>query len=96
MQTSDPERAGAAATRARLKADEAYRNSLGLARQQLILTMDLLEQELKDDEVDQFTPEEYADVQAEVVRVKGLFDSGLLADGSDAARCGDPSDAHLA
>ena len=29
LQTSDPEGAGAAATRARLKADEAYRNSLG-------------------------------------------------------------------
>ena len=85
LQTSDPERAGAAATRARLKADEAYRNSLGLARQQLILAMDLLEQELKDNQVDQFTPEEYADVQAEVARIKGLFDSGLLADGSDAA-----------
>ena len=85
LQTSDPERAGAAATRARLKADEAYRNSLGLARQQLVLTMDLLVQELKDNQVDLFTPEEYADVEAEVARVKELFDSGLLADGSDAA-----------
>ena len=85
LQTSDPERAGAAATRARLKADEAYRNSLGLARQQLVLTMDLLVQELKDNQVDRFTPEEYADVEAEVARVKELFDSGLLADGSDAA-----------
>ena len=85
LQASDPERAGAAATRARLKADEAYRNSLGLARQQLVLTMDLLVQELKDNQVDRFTPEEYADVEAEVARVKDLFDSGLLADGSDAA-----------
>ena len=85
LQTSDPEGAGAAATRARLKADEAYRNSLGLARQQLVLTMDLLVQELKDNQVDQFTPEEYADVEAEVARVKDLFDSGMLADGSDAA-----------
>lgn len=85
LQTSDPERAGAAATRARLKADEAYRNSLGLGRQQLVLTMDLLVQELKDNQVDQFTPEEYADVEAEVARVKELFDSGMLADGSDAA-----------
>ena len=85
LQTSDPERAGAAATRARLKADEAYRNSLGLARQQLVLTMDLLVQELKDNQVDQFTPEEFADVEAEVARVKELFDSGMLADGSDAA-----------
>lgn len=85
LQTSDPEGAGAAATRARLKADEAYRNSLGLARKQLVLTMDLLVQELKDNQVDRFTPEEYADVEAEVARVKELFDSGLLADGSDAA-----------
>ena len=85
LQTSDPERAGAAATRARLKADEAYRNSLGLARQQLVLTMDLLVQELKDNQVDRFAREEYADVEAEVARVKELFDSGLLADGSDAA-----------
>ena len=85
LQTSDPEGAGAAATRARLKADEAYRNSLGMARQQLVLTMDLLLQELKDNQVDRFTPEEYADVEAEVARVKELFDSGLLADGSDAA-----------
>lgn len=85
LQTSDPERAGAAATRARLKADEAYRNSLGLARQQLVLTMDLLVQELKDNQVDRFTPEEYADVEAEVARVKELFDSGLLADASDAS-----------
>ena len=85
LQTSDPEGAGAAATRARLKADEAYRNSLGLARQQLVLTMDLLLQELRDNQVDQFTPEEYAAVEAEVARVKDLFDSGLLADGSDAA-----------
>ena len=85
LQTSDPERAGAAATRARLKADEAYRNSLGLARQQLVLTMDLLVQELKDNQVDRFTPEEYAGLEAEVARVKELFDSGLLADGSDAA-----------
>ena len=85
LQASDPERAGAAATRARLKADEAYRNSLGLARQQLVLTMDLLVQELKDNQVDRFTPEEYAVVEAEVARVKELFDSGLLADGSDAA-----------
>jgi len=86
LQTSDPERAAAAASRARLKADEAYRNSLGLARQQLVLTMDLLVQELKDNEVDRFTPEEFADSEAEVARVKELFDSGLLADGSDAAR----------
>ena len=85
LQTSDPEGAGAAATRARLKADEAYRNSLGLARQQLVLTMDLLVQELKDNQVDQFTPDEYADLEAEVARVKDLFDGGLLADGSDAA-----------
>ena len=47
--------------------------------------MDLLVQELKDNQVDQFTPEEYADVEAEVARVKDLFDSGMLADGSDAA-----------
>ena len=85
LQTGDPERAGAAATRAKLKADEAYRNSLGLARQQLDLTMDLLVQELKDHQVDRFTPEEYATVEAEVARVKELFDSGLLADGADAA-----------
>lgn len=85
LQTSDPEGAGAAATRAKLKADEAYRNSLGLARRQLVLTMDLLVQELKDNQVDRFTPEEYAAVDAEVARVKELFDSGLLADGSDAA-----------
>ena len=85
LQTSDPERAGTAATRARLKADEAYRNSLGLARQQLVLSMDLLVQELKDNQVDRFTPEEYVDVEAEVARVKELFDSGRLADGSDAA-----------
>ena len=85
LQTSDPERAGSAATRARLKADEAYRNSLGLARQQLVLSMDLLVRELKDNQVDRFTPEEYADLEAEVARVKELFDSGLLADGSDAA-----------
>ena len=85
LQTSDPEGAGAAATRAKLKADEAYRNSLGLARRQFVLTMDLLLQELKDNQVDRFTPEEYAEVDAEVARVKGLFDSGMLADGSDAA-----------
>lgn len=85
LQTSDPEGAGAAASRARLKADEAYRNSLGLARQQLVLTMDLLVQELKDNQVDRFTPEEYAEAEAEVARVKELFDGGLLADGSAAA-----------
>ena len=58
--------------------------------------MDLLLQELRDNQVDQFTPEEYAAVEAEVARVKDLFDSGLLADGSGCRRCRDPSDAEPA
>ena len=85
LRSSDPERAGAALARAKLKADEAYRNSLGVARQQLKLTMMLLLQELRDNEVDQFTPEEYSGAEAAVAGAEELFDAGRLAAGSDAA-----------
>ena len=85
LRTTAPERAGAALARAKLRADEAYHNSLGLARNQLELTMELLLQELRDNEVDRFTREEYAAAAAEVARVAELFDAGRLAAGSDAA-----------
>jgi nucleoid-associated protein YgaU len=85
LRSSDPERAGAALARAKLKADESYRNSLGVARQQLKLTMMHLLQELRDNEVDQFTPQEYSGAEAAVAGAEELFDAGRLAAGSDAA-----------
>ena len=82
---SDPERAGELFAHAKLKADQAYRNSLGLAREQLMTTMGLLLQELRDNQIDQFTPEEYSDAVAELARVADLFDTGRLAEGTNAA-----------
>ena len=85
LRTSDPEAAVAAMERARDSADRARRNSLGAARQQRELTMDLLLRELRDHEADQYRPEEYSASAAEVNRVKDLFAAGS-ADGTDAAQ----------
>lgn len=86
LRTSDPEAAAKAMERARLKADEARRNSLGAARQQLMSDMDLRLQELRDREADRYRPEEYSTAAERVDRVKELFAAGRLAEGNDAAR----------
>ena len=85
LRAADPEGAADALERAASKAETAYRNSLGAARQQLRLTMELLQQELRDHQADQFMPEEYAAAAAEVDRVEELFAAGSLAAGDAAA-----------
>ena len=85
LRAADPEAAAEALERARSKAEAAYRNSLGAARQQLRLTMELLQQELRDHQADQFAPEEYAAAAAEVARVEELFAAGSLTAGDAAA-----------
>lgn len=85
LRAADPEGAAEALERAASKAETAYRNSLGAARQQLRLTMELLQQELRDHQADQFMPEEYAAAAAEVDRVEELFAAGSLAAGDAAA-----------
>ena len=87
LRTSNPEAAADAFDRARLKADEARRNSLGAARQQLKSEMDMLLQELRDQPADRIRPEAYSDAATEVDRVNDeLFAVGRLAEGTDAAR----------
>lgn len=86
LRTSNPEAAVAAMERARDRADTAWRNSLGSARQQLKLTMDLLLQDLRDREANQFRPDEYSAYAAEVDRVNELFAAGRIDDGTAAAR----------
>ena len=85
LRASDPDAAVAEMERARERADTAWRNSLGAARQQLELTMDLLLRELRDQEADQYRPEEFSAYAAEVNNVKDLFAAGS-ADGTDAAQ----------
>ena len=85
LRAADPEGAAEALERARSKAEAAYRNSLGAARQQLRLTIELLQQELRDHQADQFAPEEYAAAAAEVDRVEELFAAGSLVAGDAAA-----------
>ena len=86
LRTSDPEAAVAAMERARDRADTAWRNSLGSARQQLELEMADLLQELEDQQADKFRSEEYSTYAAEVDRVNEQFATGRLAEGTDAAR----------
>ena len=85
LRTSDPGAAREALMLASLKANTAYQNSLGLAQRALDLQMtDLLEQ-LREDQVDQFAPEHYADAVSAVTDARDLFSGGRLSDGVDAA-----------
>ena len=85
LRTSDPKAAREALLLASLKANTAYQNSLGLAQRALDLQMtDLLEQ-LRENQVDQFAPEEYADAVSAVTDARDLFGAGKLSDGADAA-----------
>jgi nucleoid-associated protein YgaU len=85
LRTSDPKAAREALMLASLKANTAYQNSLGLAQRALDLQMtDLLEQ-LRENQVDQFAPEEYADAVSAVTDARDLFGAGRLSDGADAA-----------
>lgn len=87
LRTSDPAAAVMAMERAQLKADEARRNSLGAARQQLKSEMDMLLQELRDQPADRIRPEAYSAAATKVDRVNDeLFAVGRLAEGTDAAR----------
>lgn len=85
LRVADPEGAAEALGRAASKAEAAYRNSLGAARQQRLLTMDLLLQELRDQQADRFMPEEYAAAAAEAAEVEELFAAGSLTEGNAAA-----------
>ena len=85
LRSSDPVAAREALTLATLKANTAYQNALGLAQRSLDLQMtDLLEQ-LRENQVDQFAPEEYAAVVGEVTDARDLFAAGRLSDGADTA-----------
>ena len=85
LRTSDPGAAREALMLATLKANTAYQNALGLAQRALDLQMtDLLEQ-LREHQVDQFAPEDYADAVSAVTDARDLFDAGRLSDGADAA-----------
>ena len=85
LQSSDPKAAREALMLASLKANTAYQNALGLAQRALDLQMtDLLEQ-LREDQVDQFAPEEYADAVSTVTDARDLFAAGRLSDGADTA-----------
>lgn len=85
LQTSDPKAAREALMLASLKANTAYQNALGLAQRALDLQMtDLLEQ-LRENQVDQFAPEEYADAVSAVTDARDLFGAGRLSDGADTA-----------
>ena len=85
LRSSDPKAAREALMLASLKANTAYQNSLGLAQRALDLQMtDLLEQ-LRENQVDQFAPEEYADAVSAVTDARDLFGAGKLSDGADTA-----------
>ncbi len=85
LQSSDPKAAREALMLASLKANTAYQNALGLAQRALDLQMtDLLEQ-LRENQVDQFEPEEYADAVSAVTDARDLFAAGRLSDGADTA-----------
>ena len=85
LRASDPKAAREALMLASLKANTAYQNSLGLAQRALDLQMtDLLEQ-LRENQVDQFAPEAYADAVSAVTDARDLFGAGKLSDGADAA-----------
>lgn len=85
LQSSDPKAAREALMLASLKANTAYQNALGLAQRALDLQMtDLLEQ-LRENQVDQFAPEEYADAVSAVTDARDLFAAGRLSDGADTA-----------
>jgi len=85
LQSSDPKAAREALMLATLKANTAYQNALGLAQRALDLQMtDLLEQ-LRENQVDQFAPQEYADAVSDVTDARDLFAAGRLSDGADTA-----------
>ena len=85
LRQSDPKAAREALMLASLKANTAYQNSLGLAQRSLDLQMtDLLEQ-LRENQVDQFAPDEYADAVSAVTDARDLFSAGRLSDGADTA-----------
>jgi nucleoid-associated protein YgaU len=85
LQSSDPKAAREALMLASLKANTAYQNALGLAQRALDLQMtDLLEQ-LRENQVDQFAPDEYADAVSAVTDARDLFAAGRLSDGADTA-----------
>ena len=85
LRAADPKAAREALLLATLKANTAYQNALGLAQRALDLQMtDLLEQ-LRENQVDQFAPEEYADAVSAVTDARDLFGAGRLSDGADTA-----------
>ena len=85
LRGSDPGAAREALMLASLKANTAYQNALGLAQRALDLQMtDLLEQ-LRENQVDRFAPEDYADAVSAVTDARDLFGAGRLSDGADAA-----------
>ena len=85
LQSSDPKAAREALMLASLKANTAYQNALGLAQRALDLQMtDLLEQ-LRENQVDQFAPDEYAAAVSAVTDARDLFAAGRLSDGADTA-----------
>ena len=85
LRSSDSKAAREALMLASLKANTAYQNALGLAQRALDLQMtDLLEQ-LRENQVDQFAPEEYARAVSAVTDARDLFGAGKLSDGADAA-----------
>ncbi len=85
LRSSDPPAAREALMLATLKANTAYQNALGLAQRALDLQMtDLLEQ-LRENQVDRFSPEEYASAVGDVTDARDLFAAGRLSDGADTA-----------
>lgn len=86
LRASDPEAAVAAMERARDRADTAWRNSQGAARQQLELEMSDRLQELRDLQADQNRPDEYSASAERVDRAIDLFAAGRIAEGTDEAQ----------
>ena len=86
LRASDPEAAVAAMERARDRADTAWRNSVGAARQQLELEMSDRLQELRDLQADQNRPDEYSASAERVDRAIDLFAAGRITEGTDEAR----------
>lgn len=82
----DPQASAEALARAASRADAAYRNAVGAERQQVKLTLELLQQDLAAHQVDRFRPEEYAAAAAAAARVQELFAAGRQAEGAAAAQ----------
>lgn len=85
LRSSDPPAAREALMLATLKANTAYQNALGLAQRALDLQMTDLLLQLRENQVDQFAPEEYAAAVGDVTDARELFAAGRLSDGVDTA-----------